>query len=82
MPSLTPVDNVLGAFFIGVVLSSMCEATVVALNFLPEIDEIESRLYGVTCLQVYLYFSQHSENDRPFLKYFVSWLLSVFPMPL
>jgi Kef-type K+ transport system membrane component KefB len=39
MPSSIPVDNVLGAFFIGVVLSSMCEATV---NLLPKIDEMES----------------------------------------
>jgi len=43
MPSLIPVDNLLGAFFIGVVLSSMCEATVVILNFLPA-DKMESRV--------------------------------------
>ena len=41
MPSLIPVDNVLGAFFIGVVLSSMCEAFIAALNLLPKIDEIK-----------------------------------------
>ena len=41
MPSSIPVDNVLGAFFIGVVLSSMCEAIVSTLNLLPEIDEME-----------------------------------------
>ena len=32
-------------------------------------------------LQVYLYISQHSDNDRPFLKFFVSWLFSVFQCP-
>ncbi|KAI0297483.1 hypothetical protein B0F90DRAFT_886832 [Multifurca ochricompacta] len=55
MPSLIPVDNVLGAFLIGVALSSI--------------------LYGVTCLQVYSYFSRHCENDRLFLKFFVAVLL-------
>lgn len=29
-------------------------------------------LYGMTCLQVYSYFSRHSENDKTFLKYFVA----------
>jgi len=57
MPSLIPVDNILGAFLIGVVFSSM--------------------LYGVTCLQVYSYFSRHSENDKDFLKYFVAVIIIV-----
>jgi len=39
MPSLIPVDNILGAFLIGVVFSSMYEATV---NVLPEIDETDA----------------------------------------
>jgi hypothetical protein len=41
MPSLIPVDNLLGVFFLGIVLSSMCEA---ALNILSdsEIDETEA----------------------------------------
>jgi len=56
MPSLIPVDNTLGASFVGVVLSSM--------------------LYGVTCLQVYSYYSQNCKDDRPFLKYFVITLLT------
>jgi hypothetical protein len=44
MPSLIPVDNFLGAFFIGVVLSSMCEAIVATLNLFLETDtdEMES----------------------------------------
>ena len=40
MPSLIPLDNLLGAFFLGVVLSSMCEAA--SDFFLPEIDETEA----------------------------------------
>lgn len=55
MPALIPVGNVLGAFFLGVILSSI--------------------LYGVTCLQVYSYFSKHCQNDRLFLKCFVAFLL-------
>ncbi len=39
MPSLVPVDNLLGAFFLGVIFSAMCEAT---LNILSEIDETEA----------------------------------------
>jgi hypothetical protein len=39
MPSLIPVDNVLGAFFLGVVLSSMYEAT---LNVYLETDPTEA----------------------------------------
>jgi hypothetical protein len=42
MPSLIPVDNFLGAFFIGVVLSSVCEATIATLNLFPETDEMEA----------------------------------------
>ena len=39
MASLIPVGNLLGAFFLGVVFSSMCEAT---LNIMSEIDETEA----------------------------------------
>ncbi|KAH9055292.1 hypothetical protein EDB87DRAFT_1339557 [Lactarius vividus] len=55
MPALIPVDNVLGALFLGVTFSSI--------------------LYGVIWLQVYIYFSQHCKDDRPFLKCFVTLLL-------
>ncbi|KAN0138643.1 hypothetical protein V8E53_003631 [Lactarius tabidus] len=58
MPALIPVGNVLGAFFIGVILSSI--------------------LYGVTCLQVYSYFSKHSQNDRLFLKCFLALVVHGF----
>jgi len=37
--SLDPLKNLLGPFFIGVVISSMCEAI---LNVFPEIDEMEA----------------------------------------
>jgi hypothetical protein len=39
MPSLIPVDNILGALIIGMVSSLMCEVT---LNVMPEIDELET----------------------------------------
>jgi hypothetical protein len=37
-----------------------------------------SRIYGITCLQVYLYYSEHSFRDRLFLKIFVSQTVLVF----
>ena len=50
-PSLVPIKNLLGPFFIGVVVSSMCEAT---LNVFPEIDKMEAdymvwHVYNSTC---------------------------------
>jgi len=73
MPSLIPLDNLLGAFFLGVVLSAMCEA---AFDCVTRIRNWQDgcRLYGVTCLQVYSYFSQHCESDKPILRYFVGGL--------
>ncbi|KAH9005788.1 hypothetical protein EDB86DRAFT_2824886 [Lactarius hatsudake] len=44
------LNRLLGAFFVGVVFSSI--------------------LYGVTWLQVYLYFTEHSSKDGAFLKSF------------
>ncbi|KAI0247792.1 hypothetical protein BJV78DRAFT_892490 [Lactifluus subvellereus] len=51
------LDNLLGAFLIGVILSSI--------------------LYGITWLQVYLYYTKHSSRDRTFLKYFVAVLTAL-----
>ncbi|KAH9075598.1 hypothetical protein EDB83DRAFT_2549282 [Lactarius deliciosus] len=48
------LNRLLGAFFVGVVFSSI--------------------LYGVTWLQVYLYFTEHSSKDGAFLKSFVTAL--------
>ncbi|KAH9963510.1 hypothetical protein BC827DRAFT_114803 [Russula dissimulans] len=55
MSALFPLDNLLGAFLIGVILSSI--------------------IYGISWLQVYLYYTQHSERDGSFLKSFVAVLL-------
>ncbi|KAH8979621.1 hypothetical protein EDB92DRAFT_1954824 [Lactarius akahatsu] len=49
------LNRLLGAFFVGVVFSSI--------------------LYGVTWLQVYLYFTEHSSKDGAFLKSFVAVLV-------
>ncbi|KAF8266655.1 hypothetical protein EI94DRAFT_167849 [Lactarius quietus] len=49
------LNRLLGAFFIGVVASSI--------------------LYGVTLLQVYLYFTEHASKDGVFLKSFVAMLM-------
>ncbi|ETW77017.1 hypothetical protein HETIRDRAFT_326628 [Heterobasidion irregulare TC 32-1] len=54
MPSLIPLDDSLGATYIGVIVST--------------------GIYGVTCLQVYLYYTQHCSNDGRFLKAFVAIL--------
>ncbi|KAI0258262.1 hypothetical protein BC834DRAFT_975329 [Gloeopeniophorella convolvens] len=51
------VNDLLGAFFIGIVLSSI--------------------VYGITWLQVYSYYTQHSSHDGRFLKGFVALLLGL-----
>ncbi|KAJ7712047.1 hypothetical protein B0H16DRAFT_1900287 [Mycena metata] len=53
--SLVPVDNLLGAWFIGLIISSI--------------------IFGISCLQVYLYYTQHCARDGKFLKCFVAVLL-------
>ncbi|KAK7001571.1 hypothetical protein R3P38DRAFT_3049815 [Favolaschia claudopus] len=53
--SLVPLDNVLGTWLIGLILSSV--------------------LFGVTCLQMFLYFTRYSSHDHRFLKAFVVSLL-------
>ncbi|KAH9929431.1 uncharacterized protein B0H18DRAFT_1103459 [Fomitopsis serialis] len=52
MPTLIPLDNFLGAAFIGIILSTM--------------------LYGVSCLQTWLYYTQYSKSDSLRLKLFVA----------
>ncbi|EIM84219.1 uncharacterized protein STEHIDRAFT_169981 [Stereum hirsutum FP-91666 SS1] len=55
MPSLIPLDNLLGVAFIGVIISTA--------------------IYGITCLQVYHYYTKHCAQDSAFLKSFVAALL-------
>ncbi|KAF7341362.1 hypothetical protein MVEN_01872700 [Mycena venus] len=50
-----PLDNILGAWFIGLVISSV--------------------IFGVTCLQVYLYYTKYCSRDKLFLKSFVGVLM-------
>ncbi|KAH9929424.1 uncharacterized protein B0H18DRAFT_1117458 [Fomitopsis serialis] len=57
MPALIPVDNLLGAAFIGIVLSTV--------------------LYGVSCLQTYLYYTHYSKGDSLRLKLFVSLVVAL-----
>ncbi|KAN0121390.1 hypothetical protein V8E52_003286 [Russula decolorans] len=51
------LDSLLGAFLIGVILSSI--------------------VFGVTWLQVYLYYTQHSSRDTVSLKIFVAVLTAL-----
>ncbi|KAK6991907.1 hypothetical protein R3P38DRAFT_3227330 [Favolaschia claudopus] len=62
--SLIPLDNTLGAWLIGLIVSSV--------------------LSGITCLQVYLYFTKSSSRDRTILKTFVMglFLLDTFHLSL
>ncbi|KAK7007778.1 hypothetical protein R3P38DRAFT_1620134 [Favolaschia claudopus] len=55
--SLIPLDNLLGVWLIGLVLSSI--------------------LFGITCLQVYLYFTKSCSHDRAILKAFVIGLFTL-----
>ncbi|KAK6981097.1 hypothetical protein R3P38DRAFT_3115099 [Favolaschia claudopus] len=55
--SLIPLDNILGTWLIGLILSSV--------------------LYGITCLQVYLYFTKSCSRDRTILKAFVIGLFTL-----
>jgi hypothetical protein len=63
------LDGLLGALLIGVVLSSMW----VVMNLFTMSVTQFCRIYGITWLQVYLYYTQHSSKDRTFLKAFVSY---------
>ncbi|KAJ7929546.1 hypothetical protein B0H13DRAFT_2539628 [Mycena leptocephala] len=55
--SLIPLDDTLGAWLIGLIVSSV--------------------LFGVTCLQVYLYFTKHCSRDPVFLKTFRAYSIKV-----
>ncbi|KAJ7900938.1 hypothetical protein B0H14DRAFT_3123581 [Mycena olivaceomarginata] len=55
--SLIPLDNSLGAWLIGLIVSSV--------------------IFGVTCFQVYLYFTKHCARDLVFLKTYVALLLAL-----
>ncbi|KAJ7879813.1 hypothetical protein B0H13DRAFT_2278811 [Mycena leptocephala] len=55
--SLIPLHDFLGAWLIGLILSSV--------------------LFGVTCLQVYRYFTKHSARDSTSLKNFVALLCAL-----
>ncbi|KAJ7050315.1 hypothetical protein C8F01DRAFT_1264200 [Mycena amicta] len=55
--TLFPLDNILGAWLIGLVLSSC--------------------IFGITTLQVYLYFTKFSRRDGAVLKSFVGVLLVI-----
>ncbi|KAJ7453611.1 hypothetical protein B0H11DRAFT_2070476 [Mycena galericulata] len=57
MPSLVPLDNLLGAAFIGILISTA--------------------VYGITCLQGYIYYSENSSDDNRHLKTFVGVLISL-----
>jgi len=54
-PPSYPLDNMLGAAFIGIIVSTA--------------------IYGVTCLQMYLYYTQHCNKDGLFLKLYVVALM-------
>ncbi|KAH9075022.1 hypothetical protein EDB83DRAFT_2312481 [Lactarius deliciosus] len=75
MPALIPVDNTLGALFIGTVLSSMCVLLFVIQSHLLIEPDPPSSLYGVTWLQVYYYYNDHCSRDRWPLKSLVAFLM-------
>lgn len=70
MPSIVPLDSSLGAEFIGIIISTVCVAQLSLCT--PKIDHRNSSIYGISCLQVYLYYTEHSTRDPKFLKIFVS----------
>ncbi|KAJ7751725.1 hypothetical protein B0H14DRAFT_2756576 [Mycena olivaceomarginata] len=55
MPSLIPLDSLLGAAFIGILVSTA--------------------VYGITCLQGYIYYTENSSGDKRYLKTFVGVLI-------
>ena len=70
MPSSTQLDSILGATYIGIVISAMY---VLAVNYWKPSAHFVSigSIFGVTCLQVYLYYTEHSASDGRFLRVFV-----------
>ncbi|KAK6980688.1 hypothetical protein R3P38DRAFT_3117647 [Favolaschia claudopus] len=55
--SLFPLDNLLGAWLLGVIFSAV--------------------LFGVTCLQIFLYFTKYGTRDSAFLRIFVIFLFAL-----
>jgi len=55
--ALIPVDNIIGAWLIGILVSCT--------------------VFGVTCLQVYLYYVKHCSRDSIFLKSFVATMIFI-----
>ncbi|KAH9936924.1 hypothetical protein B0H21DRAFT_60474 [Amylocystis lapponica] len=56
MPTPVPLDSLLGAAFIGIIISTV--------------------IYGINCLQVYLYYAHHCSNDHRLLKTFVAAVIT------
>jgi hypothetical protein len=70
----TLFDTTLGALFIGVFVSAMC---VLHLSWtVTHADEISTSIsiYGITFLQVFMYFTSFSKKDRLYLKAFIAAL--------
>lgn len=75
MPSLIPLNDTLGASFIGVVFSSVYAvlrriSTMIEGGLTNDYFPI-SRVFGITCLQVYMYYTQHCGRDNLRLKILV-----------
>ncbi|KAF7359922.1 hypothetical protein MVEN_00718100 [Mycena venus] len=64
MPAPIPLDNTLGALYIGVAASSV--------------------VFGINCMQSFLYFAEHSKCDGRFVKAFVTvlWILELLTVIL
>ncbi|KAF7354090.1 hypothetical protein MVEN_01096400 [Mycena venus] len=64
MPSPIPLDNSLGALYIGVATASV--------------------IFGINCMQSFLYFAEHSDRDGRFIKGFVTmlWVLELLTVIL
>lgn len=72
MPSVIPLDRLLGASLVGVVVSAMY--VTIPQQWLC-IDLISAdRIYGITCLQTYLYYTKYSTDDRRVVKFIVAIL--------
>ncbi|KAL1748298.1 hypothetical protein HDZ31DRAFT_12554, partial [Schizophyllum fasciatum] len=56
MSTLIPLDNLLGAGFIGILISAV--------------------VFGVTCLQIYLYYTEHAERDSSTFRTFIGLLFA------
>jgi hypothetical protein len=77
MPSLVPLDGTLGAVLVGVVVSSMYASLSTSTRLAS--NPFTPRIYGITCLQVYIYFLEYAASDRKLLPAFVGSLWYVTP---